>query len=333
MPRLYPGALVWCARKPGRDLRESVELWLAWRRVAHEVAQGVLGAEFDRADRAEVQARVKEAEEVAREEVWADYRFVALGDAQAVDGLKVIDLGAGHASGSETLCGRIIAALKSGALLSESVGAGYIDRHWPPAFENAGAWPLISLRQSFLNGALTRLLDPDTVLRRRIAEFVQNGDFGLASGDKGNGQYERVWYKEPVGEEVAFEPGVFLLTKATAERLRAPPGDHAPTVTEIVPTPVPAPVAIDPSPGDSPPKPPAPTGEKVTLRLTGAIPPEAWNRFGTKVLPKLRSADSLTIGAEFTVSVDTTQAHSLQAELRQALADLGLSDQVQLELL
>ena len=46
-PRLYPGALVWCARKPGRELRESVELWLAWRRVAHEVSQGVLGAEFD----------------------------------------------------------------------------------------------------------------------------------------------------------------------------------------------------------------------------------------------------------------------------------------------
>ena len=34
-PRLYPGSLVWCARKLGRDLREKVELWLAWQRVAH----------------------------------------------------------------------------------------------------------------------------------------------------------------------------------------------------------------------------------------------------------------------------------------------------------
>jgi hypothetical protein len=25
-PRLYPGALVWCLKKPGRDLREKVEL-------------------------------------------------------------------------------------------------------------------------------------------------------------------------------------------------------------------------------------------------------------------------------------------------------------------
>src|SRR5206468_2043277 len=27
---------------------------------------------------------------------------------------------------------------------------------WPPALKDAGAWPLTSLRQSFLNGALTR---------------------------------------------------------------------------------------------------------------------------------------------------------------------------------
>ena len=84
-------------------------------------------------------------------------------------GLKVIDLGADHSSASETLCGRIIAALKAEALLNESVGAGYIDRNWPPAFKESGAWPLASLRQSFLNGALTRLLDPDGVLKTKLA--------------------------------------------------------------------------------------------------------------------------------------------------------------------
>ena len=30
-----------------------------------------------------------------------------------------------------------------------------------------------SLRQSFLNGVLTRLIDPDAVLRQRIVEFVE----------------------------------------------------------------------------------------------------------------------------------------------------------------
>src|SRR6266568_1174883 len=53
-PRLYPGALVWCLKKPGRELREKIEVSLAWKRVAREVAEGTLGGEFDKSDRAEL---------------------------------------------------------------------------------------------------------------------------------------------------------------------------------------------------------------------------------------------------------------------------------------
>jgi hypothetical protein len=204
-PRLYPGALVWCLKKPGRDLREKVELGLAWKRVAREVADGTLGGEFDRNDRADLQSKVKDAEEAAKDEVWGDYRFAVLADGQEVDGLKVIDLGAGHSSSGGTLCGRVIGALKSEALLNESVGAGYIERNWPPALKDSGAWPLQSLRQSFLNGSLTRLVDPDATLKSKIVEFVTHGDFGLASGKKTDGAYERTWFKEMLApDEVAF---------------------------------------------------------------------------------------------------------------------------------
>ena len=332
-PRLYPAALVWCAKKPGRDLRDTVEMWLAWRRVAQEVSQGVLGAEFDRSDRADVQARVREAEQAAKDEVWAGYRFVALGDVQSADGLKVIDLGAGHSSSSETLCGRVVAALKSGALLNESVGAGYIDRHWPPVFRDTGAWPLDSLRQSFLNGALTRLMDPDAVLRRRIVEFVTNGDFGLASGDKGGGEYERVWYREPVGPvEVAFESDVYLLKQSKAERLRRPIIDTNPVQSGNPPsvstTPEPtSPPAGGETQGDLP----IPTGQKATLRLKGTVPPEVWNKLGTRILPKLRSGDDLSVDVQFSVSVDAGLAQGFQLELQQSLEDLGLTEQVRFD--
>jgi hypothetical protein len=94
-----------------------------------EVDEGVLGAEFDRADRAEVTTEVKTAEAAAKDEVWSGYRFVILSDAKAANGLKVIDLGAGHASANQTLSGHILAALKTEALLNESIRAGYIDRH------------------------------------------------------------------------------------------------------------------------------------------------------------------------------------------------------------
>ena len=47
---------------------------------------------------------------------------------------------------------------------------------------------------SFLNGSLTRLLDPDKVLRTKIVEFVEGGDFGMASGSLPGGKYQRVWF-------------------------------------------------------------------------------------------------------------------------------------------
>ena len=122
-----------------------MELWLAWKRVSREISEGALGGNFDRTDRAEIQSRVADAEEASKDEVWGGYRFVALADNKESDGLgKPIDLGAGHSSGSETLCGRVISALKASALLNESIGAGYIDRNWPPALKDSGAWSLTS---------------------------------------------------------------------------------------------------------------------------------------------------------------------------------------------
>ena len=249
---------------------------------------------------------------------------VALSDTQEQHGLKIIDLGAGHSSASETLCGRIIGALKSEALLNESVGTGYIDRHWPSAFEGTGAWPLTSLRQSFMDGSLTRLIDPDAILRRQIAAFVSNGDFGLASGAKNDGTYGRLWYAEPIRqEEVAFESSVFLLTKAKAEQLKTTP--EGPAQPQPTPDSGPEP---EPEPEPGPDPEPTPGAEKTTLRLAGTVPPEVWNRLGTKVLPKLRSGDDLSVGIEFSVSVGSQFVQNLEAELQQILADLGLGDQV-----
>src|SRR5574341_1255901 len=324
-PRLYPGALVWCLKKPGRDLREKIEVSLAWKRVAREVADGTLGGEFDKSDRAELQSKVKDSEEAAKDEVWGDYRFAVVADGQEPDGLKVIDLGAGHSSSGETLCGRVIAALKCEPLLNESVGAGYIERNWPPALKTSGAWPLASLRQSFLNGSLTRLVDPDAILRNKIVEFVGRGDFGLASGRKPDGGYERVWFPQDLvaPDEVAFEAGVFLLRKIAAEALRT--GVPAAPTAAAGPEPgstITAPPVQGPEPGPEP----APGAETRTLRLVGTVPPEVWNRLGTKILPKLRSGAELKIGLEFSVTVKADIPGGLATELRQILQELGLAE-------
>ncbi len=335
-PRLYPASLVWCVKKPGRDLRDKIELMLAWKRVAREVADGTLGGDFDRTDRTEIQSKVTDAETAVKDEIWGSYRFVVIADglpAQAgneSNGLKVIDLGAGHSSGGETLCARVLTALKSQAILNDSVGIGYIERNWPPALMECGAWPMASLRQSFLNGSLTRLLDPDATLRAKVVEFVNRGDFGLASGRQSDGTYERMWFKEPVPiEEVTFDSGVFLLRREKAMTLRTKPEQepiilHPSSEERSVPA-----ASLDP---ESESKSETPLSEATrTIRLSGDVPPETWNRLGTKLLPKLRSGANLKIGIEFSVTVNDSIARGLVDELKQILTDLGLSEKVNIQ--
>jgi Predicted ATPase (AAA+ superfamily) len=336
-PRLYPGALVWAVKKPGRELREKVEIWLAWKRVAAEVAQGTLGADFDPGERAEIQARVRDAEDAARDQVWADYRYVVLFDGGQDGGLSVIDLGAGHSSSAESLCGRIVTAMKSQGLLNESIGAGYLERNWPPAFKDDGAWPLASLRRSFLDGSLTRLVDPDGVLQREIPELVARGDFGLASGRKADGNYERVWFREGVAaEEVAFDADVYLLRRGRAEQLKAPSEPEAAHTETVLPGDAernPADVPVQPTEPAVATGPPAEgMGERLRVRLRGELPPEVWNRFGMRLLPKLRGGESLRVGVDCEVVVGgEANGEAFVSDLRQAMEDLGITSTVRLE--
>ena len=170
-------------------------------------------------------------------------------------------------------------------------------------------------------------MDPDTILKTKIVEFVDRGDFGLASGQNLDGSYKRVWFEELVSpDNVAFDAGVFLLKKDTAKALKVGPS----------PEPVPS-----PQPGTGPvtqPQPPvdpehrsASGASTTTLHLVGTVPSEIWNRLGTKILPKLRAGADLKIGLKFSVTVNADTAQSLESELRQALQDLGLAESMRIE--
>ena len=208
----------------------------------------------------------------------------------------------------------------------------------PPALKADGAWPLVSLRQSFLDGSLTRLVDPDAVLRRKIVEFVAKGDFGLGSGRRADGRFERASFRETVSpEDVMFEADVHLLTRGLAERLKAPPapepeppprpGSGPDGSGEGPPAPGPGPGL---SPGPEPPTPPEPQARK-TLRIHGDIPPEVWNRVGTRLLTKLRTGGDLKVGVTFELTADGPAADALLADLRQILDDLQLTERVRID--
>jgi hypothetical protein len=332
-PRLYPASLIWCIRKPGRELRDRIEELLAWQRVQKEISDGSLGGEFENSELKEVHAKVVTAQSEAREEVWASYRYIVFADPKSGDGLREIDFGAGHSSGAKSLSDRVLGALKSNVLLNESPGAGYLERRWPQAFKETGAWPLRSLRQAFLDGSLDRLISPDEYLKRKIPELVANGDFGLASGTEADGKFGRLWFREMVSpDEVSFDPDVYLVNKDRAAALKAGnaevvradggggPGGPPLTVRDGEPI------------GDPPPLTDGHhEGRTTTLVLSGSIPPESWNKVGTRLIPKLRAVNQLSVGVTLSVEIGAGDAAYLTREVEQILADLSLTGKIRIE--
>ena len=65
---------------------------------------------------------------------------------------------------------------------------GNSPRLYPGSLVWCACKPGKELRRSFLDGSLTRLSDPDAVLRRQLVKFVGRGDFGLASGPLPSGR-------------------------------------------------------------------------------------------------------------------------------------------------
>lgn len=339
-PRLYPSALIWCVRKSSRDLRTKVESLLAWRKVKREFLDGTLAGEFDQSDREEINAKLRDAEDSAVDEVWGSYRYIVLFDNKSNGGLSVIDLGAGHASSGETLTARVITTLKTRALLNEAPGAGYLERRWPEPFKKSGAWPLSALRQAFLNGTLERVLDPDSYLRNRLPEFVMKGDFGFASGQKPDGSYARVWFEELLPpEEVSFDSDVYLLLPKIAKELKDSKGRvtvvEAPSQPEVpfgaVRPEAGGPLFGEPLPPGATPS-PAPPGNTRTLRISGEIPTEVWNRLGRTLLPKLKTGGELHFSIDASIQVQADDGNALRQEIEQILRDLNLADKVTIDL-
>ena len=187
-----------------------------------------------------------------------------------------------------------------------------------------------------MDGSLTRLLDPEEVLRKQIVSFVEKGDAGLASGWMPDGAFERVWWKETIrSEEVTFDDQTFLLTRTRATQL-------ASSAAALPSTFAADPVVVSPGAGNNlileqPPSASAPAankpGAEQTLRISliGRIPPEQWNKLGTRLIPKLRtSGQDLALDLNTSLTIPLQTASYLEGEIRQALRDLGIEGLVRI---
>jgi hypothetical protein len=134
-----------------------------------------------------------------------------------------------------------------------------------------------------------------------------------------------------------FDADVYLLTKAKAKVLKAKPETQPATEAQTNGAPersMSSPLSATSEDLFSQPE----TGSealtdsgKKTVRISGIIPPEVWNRLGTKLLPKLRAGSELRVGLDLVAGFDAGTASALQRELRQILGDLNLTEQLRIE--
>lgn len=117
---------------------------------------------------------------------------------------------------------------------------------------------------------------------------------------------------------MAFESGVFLILKAEAKSLVVPP------------EPEPQPDSEEETEEKTTTPDPDSESSKRKFRVKGEIPPESWNRLGTKLIAKLRSSsEGLKVEISLEASAEAAAAKSLVDDLRQALDHLSASDRVE----
>jgi hypothetical protein len=73
--------------------------------------------------------------------------------------------------------------------------------------------------------------------------------------------------------------------------------------------------------------PPPPPGERY-VRWRGAVPPQKWMNFYTKVLSKYATMPDLKLEVSFEAKIDREQADAKTNETKAALRELGLDDSV-----
>ncbi|MBU6399160.1 MAG: DUF499 domain-containing protein [Verrucomicrobia bacterium] len=316
--RQNPGGILWVTCESGGGLKTAVEELLAWQAVADDANRGQLG-ELEPDELRRIQRELSAAKGQIEDRVWSSYNHLLLWDAAGAR-LKDIVLGQLHPSEARSITSAILARLRHDSLLGREIGASYIERNWPPAFKESGAWPLAGLKAAFFQGQFTRLERAEDALRETISRAVSQGTLGLACG-KDPQQLDRVWFKEAVERpDITFDYETYLLTarksKALKEAAAEPAGAKA--LKPALPSP---PVGAPPA---------QPTGQPPTeppsrvVCWQGQLKREQWNLFSLKVLTRLAQAKDVEIDVKVRAKLKEAQTVD---QLNAALKELGI-DQI-----
>ena len=316
--RQNPGGVLWMTCEGSGSLKSAVEELLAWQAVADDANRGTLG-DLEPEDVRRIQRELNEAKGQIEDRVWSSYNRLLLWDASTAS-LKEISLGQLHQSEARSITSAILARMRHDSLLSREIGASYIERNWPPALKESGAWPMAGLKAAFFQGQFTRLERADDALRQTITRAVGQGVLGMACG-KDAAQFDHVWFKETVEPaDITFDYDTYILTAKKAKALKEAP--VIPPSGKPVPppsTPLPDPLVLAP-----PLAPPPEALQMPVVSWRGQLRRDQFNLFSLKVLTRLAQAENLEI--EVRVRAKLKEAATLE-QLNAALKELGIADQ------
>jgi len=270
---------------------------------------------LDEAQKRQLAESVKRAQRDAKETVWRTYKHLMLLGKDNT--WKTVDLGLVHSSAAASIVELVLNRLRGDGDIEDAVSPGFLDRNWPPAFKE---WSTKSVRDAFFaSPKFPRLLHSDS-LKDTITKGVENGMLGYV-GKKPDGTYSPFhWKSSLTAFDVELSGDMYIIQHETAE---------AYAEGKSVPKPEPPPPTKDPLPPKTPPIPPSAGVKRVNWH--GDVPPQKWMNFYTKVLSKFAAQSGLKIGLNVEIAPEEGVSNQKVDEIKVALRELGLSDDVSLD--
>ncbi len=343
--RTFKSSIIWAIADSDTQLREEARKLLAWEDIRNEERE-----RLDDSQKRQLDENLKKAERDLKECVWRSYKNIALLGKD--NKIRIVDLGMVTSSMARTMVELIINRLRQDGDVEDSISPRFIVRNWSPAFTE---WSTKAVRDAFFASPLfPRLLNGDAV-KEAIARGVRDDTLAYV-GKTSSGDYEPFEYQCVMNAaDVEISDDVFIITQETAQAYKQVLAEKATpqetpfpktssdngTTTETSPTGTVTPatnVVKDTTAAyviDNTTKPIEtfvnPTSAR-SLKWTGAITPQKWMNFYTRVLSKFAANKDLKLTLKVSVSVEGDVSTQKMEETKVALQELGLDGEIETDI-
>ena len=331
--RTFKSALLWCVAETNAALKDEARKLQAWEAIQDEQAE----LRLDEGQKRQLSENLTKSKRDLTETVWRAYKNVVLLGKD--NELRVIDLGLVHSSAADYMVQLILNRLRQDGDVEEAISPNFLVRNWPPAFTE---WSTKSVRDAFFaSPQFPRLLSGD-VVKETIARGVSGGHIAYV-GKTGSGEYQPFLYGGNLtANDVDITEDMFIVKRETAEAYKAAQAVPKPVEQpveepddfQLTPKPLSTPMGTQgagfafegedetPTTGD------IPATSPTKFKWTGEVPSQKWMNFYMKVLSKFAASK----GLKLTVNVEVEPEGGVSAqkidEIRLALRELGLNDDV-----